>query len=79
LIYNITESGSITTSNDLKDHFKITRNAVMSVFKRNSILRKYIDILAGKPPTNPTKFILTEEGNKVLSLIFHFRNHYTKL
>ncbi len=79
LIYNLTESGSITTSNDLKDHFKITRNAVMSVFKRNSILRKFVDILAGKPPKTPTKFILTEEGNKAASLIFHFRNHYIKL
>ncbi|MBY8982711.1 MAG: hypothetical protein KGD57_07170 [Candidatus Lokiarchaeota archaeon] len=76
-IHKISESRLETTSNALKNYFKLTRESIFYFFKNNNIIKQYVNIIIGTPPI-PNKYILTNKGKKAVSLILHFRDYYIK-
>lgn len=77
-IYELSKSFNTVPSTALSYHLGVTHSAVSDFFKKKSVINKYVDFTVGKGRT-PTKYLLTEEGKNIVSLIFHFRDYYKSL
>ncbi|MBY9006333.1 MAG: hypothetical protein KGD63_06210 [Candidatus Lokiarchaeota archaeon] len=49
-----------TTSTTLKDYFKLLKKSILIFFKNNDIIKQYVNIMNGTPPT-PSRYILTNK------------------
>lgn len=75
-IYELSNNGSEATSIALGNFLGIKhRTSLHSFFQKNKFIAKYVDIIIGTP-LKPSKYILTDKGKEVVSLIYHFRNFY---
>ena len=77
-IYELSKSFNKVPSTALSYHLGVTYSAISDFFKKKSVINKYVDFTVGKGRT-PTKYLLTEEGKNIVSLIFHFRDYYESL
>jgi len=78
-IYEISKSKNEVTLSDLANFTGLKTVTIYKFFKKNSSLLKIcIEMKIGVAPT-PTKFILTEKGKELVSLIYHFKNYYSSL
>jgi len=44
--------------------------------RRKYILEKYVRIVAGKTQTSPIRYYMTDEGRRIVRLIYYFRDYY---
>ena len=64
----------IVTTKALENHLGV--NNVLGFFhRRKEIIKRYITIKTGKL----NKYVLTDEGMKIVELIYHFRDYYRNL
>jgi len=44
--------------------------------RRKNILEKYVRIVAGQTQTSPTRYYMTDEGRRIVRLMYYFRDYY---
>lgn len=57
------------TSNNISDMGRFFR-------RRKNILEKYVRIVAGQTQTSPTKYYMTDEGRRIVRLMYYFSDYY---
>jgi hypothetical protein len=80
-IYEISNSRNDIMSRALMNYLGFTNTTIYTFFKRNDIMKKYINIkigLAGWNGAN-SQYFLNSKGDEVMSLINHFKNYFCKL
>lgn len=73
-IYELSKAGNNITTSTLKNYLRKKYSfSVLDFFKRNEIIKLFVDIEPGRP----YRFILNDKGRVAISLIYHFRNYYS--
>ena len=79
VIHEISKSGLVVITSALADYLKISISPVHNFFRNWGVfIRRYVNIIVGQG-SSQSRYILTDEGKEIISLIYHFKNYYKSL
>lgn len=55
---------------------KLVESIESTIEQKKNILEKYVRIVAGQTQTSPTKYYMTDEGRRIVRLMYYFRDYY---